>query len=289
MQQAKKLNRYAFILPSAIIYLGVIVVPAFYSLYLSFFKWNGIAPIKKFVGFKNYSNLILYDQVFARAALNNVLWIALSMTITVSFALSIALLINRDFKGRVVFRGIFYFPYVLSGVIVAIIWTWIYHTQLGLLPGLLKLIGLGEIYKSPIANTKTALIGVYVAALWQGFGAPMILFLAGLKTIPLELYEAATIDGAHKVQTLFRITIPLLRETFVIVFATQIITSMKVFDIVRAMTDGGPAQRTQTMATWMVFQTFQLAKYGSGTAIAVIMVLVLMVVVIPFVLFMAKE
>ena len=146
---------------------------------------------------------------------------------------------------------------------------------------MLKVFNLQKYYFSPISKANTALLGVYIAALWQGFGAPMIIFLAGLNTIPKELYEAATIDGAHK--------IPMHREAFVVVFATQIILSMKVYDIIRAMTEGGPAQRTQTMATWMVNQTFTFAKVGTGTAIAVMMVLVLMAVIIPFVLFMAKE
>jgi raffinose/stachyose/melibiose transport system permease protein len=117
----------------------------------------------------------------------------------------------------------------------------------------------------------------------------MVLFLAGLNTIPRELYEAATIDGCNKFQTFRYITIPMLKETFVIVFALQIISSVKVYDIIMAMTEGGPANRSHTMATWMVNQTFTFANIGTGTAIAVIMVLVLMVAIIPFVLFMARD
>ncbi len=271
------------------LYLGVIVVPVAYSFYLSLFKWNGVSPHKKFVGLLNYFNVITKDETFAIAARNNIIWILLTMLFTVSVALALALLLNREFRGRIFFRGCFYFPYILSGVTVAIIWSWIYHPHLGLITNLASIAGWGEYSKALLADTRTALYAVYVAALWQGVGAPMVLFLAGLQTIPKELFEAATIDGANKFQVFLNITIPMLRETFVIVFATQIISSMKVYDIIYAMTGGGPANSTQTMATWMVMQTFTFANVGMGTAIACIMVLVLMVVIIPFVLFMAKE
>jgi raffinose/stachyose/melibiose transport system permease protein len=140
----------------------------------------------------------------------------------------------------VFFRGGFYFPYVLSGVIVAIIWSWVYHPQLGLIANLAGVFGFGGSAKALLADTRTAFFAVYAAALWQGVGAPMVLFLAGLQTIPRDLFEAATIDGTNKFQAFIHVTIPMLRETFVVVFATQIITSMKVYDLIYAMTGGGP-------------------------------------------------
>ncbi len=280
---------YWFLAPAAALYAGVIVVPVFYSFYLSLFKWNGVSPRKKFVGLQNYVNVIANDETFLTAARNNIVWIVLTMLFTVGVALALALLLNRSFRGRVFFRGGFYFPYVLSGVIVAIIWSWVYHPQLGLIANLAASFGFGGAAKALLADTRTAFFAVYAAALWQGVGAPMVLFLAGLQTIPRDLFEAATIDGTNKFQAFIHVTIPMLRETFVVVFATQIITSMKVYDLIYAMTGGGPADSTQTMATWMVMQTFTFANVGMGTAIACIMVLVLMTVVIPFVLFMAKE
>ena len=289
MQLKEKLDRYWFILPAGFIYFIVIVIPGFYSFYLSLFKWNGISPTKKFVGLKNYIYLFLHDNVFVRAAINNIVWVLLTLTLTVGVAFVFALLLNRKFKGRIIFRGLFYFPYVLSYVAVGIIWTWIYHPQLGLLYGLFEAAGIGDLYNTPLANIKFCLFAVFLASLWQGFGAPMILFLAGLNAIPKQLYEAAAIDGANKFHSLINITIPMLRETFVVVFAIQIVASIKVYDIVVALTGGGPANRTETMATWMVDNSFVYAKIGMGTAIAVVMVLVLMIVVVPFVLFMAKD
>lgn len=282
---------YLFLAPAAILYISVIVVPAFYSFYLSFFKWNAIAPVKKFVKFNHYIYLFTKDSTFIQALINNVIWVLLTMTFTVFIALLFALLLNRQFKGRTIFRGIFYFPYVLSAIIVGVIWTWVYHPQLGLITNMLDSFGLGEHVKPFLADPNTAFIAIYVAGLWKAYGAPMVLFLAGLQTIPPELYEAAKMDGANIFQTFFRITIPMLKETFVIVFSLQIIISVKIYDIIMAMTGGepSPATKTHTMATWMIKQSFIFTHAGRGATIACIMVLVLMAVIIPFVLRMAKD
>lgn len=280
-------SRYLFLMPGALVYLTIIVVPAFYSLYLSFFKWNGVAPVKRFVGLGNYINLITKDVVFGIALRNNIIWVLLSLCVTASLALLFAMLINKRFAGRTLVRGVLYFPYILSGIVVSIIWNWVYHPQMGLLNSIMGVIGLPK--QTFLADTSTALICVFIASFWHSVGQPMILFLAGLQTIPNELMEAAFIDGASKPQVFTRITIPMLSETFVIVFATQIIQSFKIYDMVRAMTGGGPAQSTQTLATWMITQTYSFTSIGTGTAIAWFMVIILMAIVVPYVIHMAKE
>ena len=282
-------SRYLFLLPAVVIYCSVVVYPTFYSLFLSFFKWNGIAPVKEFVGLNNYINLFTTDSVFKMALRNNFLWMCMTILFTVTLALCFALLLNMKFRGRTVARGILYFPYILSGVIVAVTWQWIYHPQLGLLNNFLSAIGKPEWMYPVLSETNTAFPAVFIAGLWQYVGQPMILFLAGLSTIPTDLTEAAHIDGANKIQCFFRITLPMLKETTMIVLATQIINSMKVYDIVYAMTGGGPAQSTQTLATWMVTQTFTFAKLGTGAAISWIMVLLSAVIVVPYVIYQSKN
>jgi raffinose/stachyose/melibiose transport system permease protein len=244
---------------------------------------------KKYVGLKNYTDLFTADPIFSRALLNNAIWIILSLLITVSVALMFALLLNRNFRGRAVFRGIFYFPYVLSGVVVGILWAWMYNPQMGLLNTLLREIGLGHFAHVWIADGKTALIATYVAAMWRGVGAPMVIFLAGLQTIPHEILEAVEIDGAGPFQKFFRVTIFMLKETFLIVVAIEVIASLKVYDIVTVMTGGGPANSTQTLATWMVYQTFRFTNYGRGTAIACVMLLLMIFIIVPYVNYMSKE
>ncbi len=282
-------SRYLFLLPAIIIYCSVVVYPTFYSLYLSFHKWNGVSPVKQFVGLRNYINLFTTDSVFKMALRNTFTWICLTLVFTVTLALCFALLLSMKFRGRTVARGVLYFPYILSGVIVASTWKWIYHPQLGLLNNFLSAIGKPEWMHAVLSDPATAFPAVFVAGLWQYIGQPMILFLAGLSTIPTDLLEAAQIDGASRFQRFFRITFPLLKETLMIVLATQIINSMKVYDIVYAMTGGGPAQSTQTLATWMTTQTFTFANLGTGTAIAWIMVLISAVIVVPYVVYQSKN
>ncbi|AEE97734.1 carbohydrate ABC transporter permease [Mahella australiensis] len=281
-------GKFWFILPALLIYLFVIVVPSIYSLFISFYNWDGVGKMK-FVGFDNYVYLFLKDNVFQISLKNNIIWTILTVVFTVSIALLIAVALNREFKGRVAYRGIIYFPYTLSGVVVALIWTWMYHPQLGLINGLLEVLGLHGLTKAWLSDPQIALYAVYVAALWQGLGAPMVLFLSGLQTISKDYLEAALIDGAGKFRTFFSIIIPLLRETFVIVFATQIINSLKVYDIISVMTNGGPGNSTQVLATWMYQQSFMFSKLGIGSAIAWVMVVVLMIVIIPYVLYMARD
>ncbi len=287
--KTKSLRAMPFLLPALAIYLSVIVGPALYSLYLSLFNWNGVAATKIFVGLGNYLNLITSDAVFLIAIKNNILWTVLSLVLTITTALCLAMILNQNFRGRTVFRGIFYFPYILSGIVVALMWSWIYHPQLGFLNSLLDSIGLHRLQKGWLSEPGIAFFAVFVAALWQAVGAPMVLFLAGLQTIPKEMYESTKIDGASSWQTFAYVTIPLLKETFVIVVATTLISSMKVFDIIFAMTGGGPAQSTQTLTTWMYMQTFTFANIGTGTAISWILVVVVMLIAVPYVLYMSRD
>lgn len=284
----KKKSRYLFMLPALLIYCTIVVVPALYSVSLSFFKWNGLGE-KTFVGFRNYKNLFTKDVVFQTAFQNNLIWIVLTVLFTASVALMLALVLNRSFRGRVVYRAIFYFPYMLSWVVIGIIWKWIYNPNIGFLDEMLKLIGLGDLKIRWLSDPKIALYCVFVAALWQGIGQPMLYFLAGLQSVPQELYEAAEVDGAGKFSLFIHITIPQLKETFVIVFATLVIASMKVYDVVYVMTNGGPANSTQTLASYMYSQTFSFSNLGTGSAIATIMMLIMMVIIIPYVLYTTKE
>lgn len=283
------LKPWLFVFPALFIYIAVIFIPTLYTLYLSFFNWNGVAPTKTFVGLSNYTELLLHDSVFPRAVANNLLWTLGSLTIIMGIGLMLAILLNQKLKGRIMFRGIFYFPYVLSGVIVATIWTWMYNPMQGFFNKALELIGLGSWAQAWLAEPKFALYAVFVAAVWNGVGQPMVLFLAGLQTIPQDPYEAATIDGAKPRQMFWFITVPLLRETFVIVVAITMVSSMKVYDLIYAMTGGGPAESTHVLASWMYIQTFKFANIGTGSAISMFLVLITLVIIIPYVYYTTKK
>ncbi len=281
------LGAYAFLLPALIIYLSVIVAPVFYSLYISLFKWNGIGD-KEFIALKNYINLFTDDPVFLIAIKNNMLWIVLTIAVTMTVALTFAVILNKQFKGRTFFRGFFYFPCVVATIAVAIIWRWIYNPNVGFINEFFKALGI-DYKQSWISDPKVSLFAIFIAALWQAVGQPMILFLAGLQTVPVEVLEAATIDGANAPRKFFHVTIPLLKETFIIVIATLVVAAMKVFDIVQGLTGGGPNNSTQMLSTYMYSQTFQYNNVGIGTTIASIMVLIMLVVIVPYISFTAKE
>ena len=288
MKNRRNFTNYLYIVPAFIIYTSIIIGPAIYSIYISLFKWNGIGP-KKFVGLKNFVNLFTNDKIFITSLKNNFYWIILTLVITMAIAMGLALLFNRNFKGRAFFRSYFYFPYTLSIILVAIVWRRMYDPNLGFINEFLRFIGLENLTGQWTADPKIALFCIFAASAWQSVGQPMILFLAGLQTVPIETLEAARIDGASEARTFFSITMPQMKETFIIVIATQIITSMKVFDIISGMTGGGPANSTQTLATYMYSQTFLWDHWGKGTAIAVVMLVIMMFIVIPYVVFTARR
>lgn len=287
----KKRNKegsgFVFMVPALIIYLSVIVIPVFYSMYISLFKWNGVAEME-FVGLGNYITLFTNDPVFLIALKNNMIWIILTICVTMTVSLMFAVLLNKKFRGRTVFRGLFYFPAVIAPVAIAVIWRFIYNPQIGFINQFCKALGI-NFKQTWTSNPSTAIFAVFFASLWAGIGQPMILFLAGLQGVSPDVLEAATIDGAGPVKKFFLVTIPLMKQTFVMVSATLITAAMKVYDIVAALTNGGPNNSTEMLATYMYAQTFQYNNVGMGTTVAVLMVLMMLVVIIPFVKFTASE
>lgn len=289
MRLKAKILPWLFLFPALFIYLMVIVVPSLYSLVLSFFDWNGVSPDKKFVGLGNYIYLLTEDNVFQTALKNNLIWLVGSMTILIGLGLAFALILNRQLKGRVFFRSVFYYPYVLSGIVVAIVWSWMYHPTKGFITFFIEKIGLEKWATPWLSDPKTALYAVFIAAVWQGVGLPLVLFLAGLQSIPKEPYEAAVIDGAKPFQTFRYITLPLLRDTFVIVFATTMVGAMKVYDIIYGMTGGGPMNSTQVLSSWMYYQTFKYNFIGIGSAISWYLIFICLMVIVPYVIFISKR
>jgi ABC-type sugar transport system permease subunit len=277
---------YLFMLPALIIYLSVIIFPVFYSLWISFRSGTGIGEMN-FVGLANYSKLIK-DDVFWLSLKHTLIWLALTVLVTMTVSLLLAVLLNQKFVGRTFFRAFFYFPSVISAIAVAIIWRWIYNPQIGFINQFAKLLGI-NFTQTWISTPKTALYALFVASLWQAIGQPMLLFLAGLGGISPDVLEAASIDGANAVQKFFLITVPLMKDTFIMVISTLLIAAMKVYDIVKGLTDGGPNNATQVLATYMYNQVFQYNNVGYGTAIAIVMVIMMLIVIIPYMSFTAKK
>ena len=273
---------WLFLLPALAIYSVIVVYPLAYSTYLSFFRWDGISPRKVFVGLGNYILLFTQNEVFWTALRNNGIWLVAALILPTSVGLGLALLLNLKFRGSAIFRSVFYFPAVLSLAVVGLIWTWIYHPDLGLLNQFLSAIGLSAWERNWLSDPHVAIYPVIVAATWSAVGLPMLLFLAGLQTVPVELLEAAKVEGAGPIRRFVFVTFPLLRETTLVVLAITAINALKAYDIIYVMTNGGPANQTQLLSTWMYFLTYNYNNVGEGTAISVVLFALTLVFAIPY-------
>jgi raffinose/stachyose/melibiose transport system permease protein len=280
---------WLFLAPGLVIYSLIVIYPMLYSTYLSLFRWDGISPTKVFVGFENYIILFTQNDVFWIALKNNAIWLVIALLLPTSIGLGLALLLNTRFRGSHIFRSIFYFPAVLSLAVVGLIWTWIYQPDLGLLNQMLGAVGLKALQRNWLSDPQIAIYPVIVAATWNSVGLPMLLYLAGLQTIPSELHEAAKVEGANAVQRFVYVTFPMLRETTLVVLAITAINALKAYDIVYAMTNGGPANTTQLLSTWMYFLTYNYNQTGLGTAIAFILFALTMIFAIPYIRFMTRK
>ncbi|MFU0828500.1 MAG: ABC transmembrane type-1 domain-containing protein [Lachnoclostridium sp.] len=280
------ISPYLFMLPAFIIYISVIIFPVLYSLYISLHTGTGIGNMK-FVGLANYVSLAK-DPIFWVSFKHTVMWLMLTVVLCTIVSLWLAVLLSKEFIGRTFFRAFFYFPSVISAVAVGIIWRWIYNPQLGFINQFAKALGL-KFSQTWISTPKTALYALFFASLWQSIGQPMILFIAGLQSISPDVLEAADIDGAGMFQKFFRITVPLMKDTFIMVISTLFISGMKVYDIVKALTDGGPNNATQVLASYMYNQVFAYNNVGYGTAIAIVMVLMMLFVIVPYLSFTARK
>jgi len=264
----------AFILPSAVLYTVMVIFPVVQAAYFGFFKWNGLGPATNFVGLENYIR-ILSDDIFQHALLHNLLIILLSLVIQLPLALFCALLVRRSLRGRAYFRMIYFMPFVLSEVITGLIWSFIYHPRAGLLNWVLHLILPSWDPPSWLGTPNVlVLFSIFVTITWKYFGYHMILYVAGLQNISSEVEEAAQIDGATSGQITRYIIIPLLGPTIRLTIFLSVLGSLQFFDLVWVMTQGGPANASNTMATYMYQFGFLRTQLGYGSSIAVIMFLI---------------
>lgn len=279
-----------YLAPALALYGMFLIYPILQAIYLSFFEWNGFATIpKEFVGFDNYVEVFTNDPVFWTSLKNTVIWVVLSVIIPTGMALALAMAMNRRLLGRNLMRSIFYIPAVIASIAVATMWRWIYNPTLGLVNQLLESAGLGQWTHDWLGDPSLAIYSIFVAFVWQHTGFAMVLFLAGLQTVPAELLEAARLDGANAWQSFRAVVLPALRPTSAVVLVLTIISSLKVFDVVVGMTGGGPAQSTQVLALWSYTQSFGNHNFGTGNALATILLVLTLVLVVPYLLWSLRS
>ncbi len=265
-----------FLLPALILFLLFVVYPIFRSIYFSMFDWNGLGPAVDFVGWENFKT-ILTDTVFLKALWNVLLIIVFSLGLQLPLALALAVLVGRNLPGRAVFRAIFFLPYVLSEVNVAIMWMLLYHPdpQRGFLNAIVVLLGAEPV--GWLSNPNVVLLSIFAALTWKYFGFHMLLYLAGLQNIPAELEEAARIDGANSFQNFLYITLPLLSSTIRTSVHLSVLGSIQQFILVWIMTKGGPINASETLATYMYRFGFVRFQLGYGSAVALYMFLICLI------------
>lgn len=259
-----------FLLPALLLYSVFVIYPYARSIYISLTKWRGLTPTPEFIGLENFQKLFS-DNLFWNALGNNLVYLIFIPVITISISLYLAFLLTHGkARFRNFYRVTFFFPQVMSLVAIGVLWSFIYHPTIGILSSIAVALGAS----GPIAwlgNPDLALPAVGVVVIWQAVGFFMVLFIAGMESIPVSYYEAATIDGANRWDLFWKITIPLLWDTIRTAMVFLAIGAIDMFAITQTMTLGGPNRSTDVLATYVYDQAFRQSQFGYATAVAVAM------------------
>lgn len=271
------------IAPAAIIMAFITVYPLVRSFWISLHTWDLMKPNlgHPFVGFENYL-YILRDKTFWQSAQITFMFVVGAVVLEITLGLALALLLNREFWGRNLVRMLALLPWAIPGVVNGIMWKWILNPSYGSLNGLLYSLGIIDEYIVWLGDPKLSLFMVILADVWKETPFIMLLFLAALQTIPKDLYEAAMVDGSNPLQSLFRITIPLISPTLFVALSLRTIWALKSFDLIYTLTAGGPSGGTTVVGYYTYLRTFINLNLGRGAAVAYLMTLVVAILVIVY-------
>lgn len=264
-----------FLLPYLLIFIVFRFGPSVAGLFVGFMKWN-IVGDATFAGLDNFTKLFR-DPMFYTSLKNTMLFLLMALPPLVICSLLLAVLLNQKLRFRNAVRTVSIIPYVLIPAVVGIIWNWLYDNNFGILNYYLKMLGIAPI--EWLTNDKYALFSVALVTVWSYMGYNMILYLAGLQDISKDLYEASTIDGANKVQTFMRITLPLLKPITSMIITLTLINTIQIFDQIFVMTNGGPGTATLTLVQYLYGTAFQNYNLGYGSALGIAIVVILIVLV----------
>jgi multiple sugar transport system permease protein len=263
---------YLFILPALVPYLIFWLAPMLYIVYLSFTDWDFMNPVKNWVGFENYVNLV-HDPAFTKALVTTLLFAAGNVFPTLAGGLLLALLLNRKMRGSAIYRAIIFSPWVTPTVAVSIVWAWIYEPRVGLANAILKFFGAAglEWTQSP----KTALFSVLLVTVWKGIGWTMVFYLVALQNIPESLHEAAMMEGATRRQRFWHVTLPLISPTTFLLFMITTIDAIQAYDQINVLTQGGPSGSTTTLLYLYYDAAFRQFNIGQASTVSISLVLLL--------------
>ncbi|KAB8126066.1 sugar ABC transporter permease [Gracilibacillus oryzae] len=286
----KKFNFWPYLLisPALLIVAFVVFYPIIEAIFMSFQNYDLRRPDKiSFVGFENYIEMF-NDPTFWLAVKNTLIWVIFGVGLQFFFGFILELLLNQQFKGRGFVRAVSLIPWATPGVLIGLMWKWIYDGNYGVLNDILLKLHLIDAPIMFLSQTSTAFGSVIVTIIWQGIPFFAIMILAGLQGIPHEMYEAADIDGATKLQKLFRITIPTLKNVIFITIILRVIWVANSVDIIYSMTGGGPSYSTQTLSVY-IFNKATVLDLGYSSGMALLLMFMLASVAIPYIRNSFKE
>lgn len=269
-------NGFLFVMPYVLFVLAFVAYPLIFSFILIFHRWNIVTPME-WVGLKNFERMAA-DPLFYKAIGNTLVFLCIHIPLQIVVALGFALILNSNIRLRGTFRAIFFLPVVVSGVVVTILWQQMYSFDEGLLNNLLAMFGIGNV--PWIIDARYAMPSVAIMATWKNVGIYIILFLVGLQNVPGELYEAAHLDGANKRQQFFRITLPMLNPTVIIVIVLSTIGGFSLFVEPYVLTGGGPMQSTLSAFLYIYNQAFYFNHMGYAATLAFAFALFILIVVV---------
>jgi glucose/mannose transport system permease protein len=270
-----------FVLPSLVLVGYFVYALIGWNVLVSLTDWKGLAPSYNIVGFGQYVTLFR-DQEFLTSLTNNLILILLFVPSSLALGLFLAILLDSKVRGEGVFRSIFLLPFSLSYVITGTLWLWMYNPKEGVINTLLQKIGLGVLQPGWITDPNIALACVVLAIVWQFSGYTMLIFSAGIKSIPESQVMAAEVDGATGLNLYRRVVIPQLKTSVLSAFVVLMIFALKVFDFIYVLTGGGPGYSTYVVPLLMFRDTFRMDQYAYGAAMATLLFLLALVIVVPY-------
>ncbi|WEJ59372.1 sugar ABC transporter permease [Devosia sp. FJ2-5-3] len=268
-----------FLPPALLLFTVFVILPMGEAAWYSFYNWNGYGLPTQWVGTKNYE-LIFNNGAFRQALINNGLIILVSIVIQIPLALWIATMVTHRIKGAVMFRLLFFLPYVLADVAAGMIWRFVYDGQFGLVGGLFTSLGMEAPFW--LADRQVAFYAVLGVIVWKYFGFHMMLFVAGLQSIDKSVLEAADIDGATGWQKFYRVTLPMLGSTVRLSVFFAVIGSLQLFDMIMPLTGGGPSNSTQTLVTFLYSFGVMRMQVGFGSAVGVVLFVICVVLAFSY-------
>jgi multiple sugar transport system permease protein len=277
---------YIFILPGVVFYLMVTIVPMITGFWMSFHNWSIIRPTQPWVGLANYRKL-LADPLFWTSMKNTLTYSLGVVPLQMVLALLVALLLNTGIKGKKYFRLLYYLPVITPLSIAAVIWTWMYHPNLGIFNQIVSLIGLQP--QDWLGDPNWAMFSVILVAIWSGIGYRMVVYLAALQGIPRTYYEAAAIDGAGRWDAFRYITLPLLKPTTLYILVTSVISSFQVFGLINVLTGGGPLDATQVVVSYIFKRAFGDLQFGLAAAMSFVLFGIILVITVIQWKFLGRE